>query len=325
MNAASSTGATTTAGHSIIVPVYNSAKTLPMLVDAVEQAFLQAKTPFEVILVNDGSHDASWSIITELAAGRPWLRGICLFRNYGQHNALLAGLRNARYNVTVTLDDDLQHPPTEIDKLLAALEEDVDVVYGTPAREQHGLFRDLASLITKLALRSAMGAKTAAQTSAFRVFRTDLRQAFANYGSPTVSIDVLLTWATTRFTSVQVLHAPRFEGKSNYTFGKLVRHALNMTTGFSVLPLQFASMMGFAFTALGITVLAYVVGRYMLFGSAVAGFPFLASIIAMFAGVQLFALGVIGEYLARMHFRIMEKPAYTIRGHVSSEQLPRSL
>ena len=118
--------------------------------------------------------------------------------------------------------------------------------------------------------------------------------------------------------AITLRHDPRRLGVSNYTVGKLLRHALNMMTGFSVAPLQLASIVGFSFTLFGFGVLAYVLGRYLLFGSTVAGFPFLASIIAIFSGAQLFALGIMGEYLARMHFRLMEKPSYAVR--VESER-----
>ncbi len=238
---------------------------------------------------------------------------INLMRNYGQHNALLCGIRVAQYEVIVTMDDDLQHPPEEIVPLLQKLDEGYDVVYGTPQQQQHGFWRDMASQMTKLALQSSMGAETARKVSAFRVFRTQVRNAFTTYQSPFVSIDVLLTWATTRFTSVIVRHEPRRLGESNYTFSKLVRHAVTMMTGFSVLPLQLASLIGFFFTLIGFIILLYVVGGYLLRGYSVPGFPFLASIIAIFSGAQLFALGIIGEYLARMHFRMMEKPPYVVR------------
>ena len=128
-----------------------------------------------------------------------------------------------------------------------------------------------------------------------------------------MSIDVLLTWGTNRFASVRVDHRPRYSGKSNYTFRKLAIHAINMMTGFSTLPLQIASVTGFVFTLFGLIVLAYVLIRYVMEGGSVPGFPFLASVIAIFSGAQLFALGIIGEYLARMHFRMMEKPTYVLR------------
>jgi glycosyltransferase involved in cell wall biosynthesis len=312
---------------SIVVPVYNSAPGLSTLMARIVPVMEKIGVDFEVVLVNDGSRDASWDQIVALSDQYPHLRGINLMRNYGQHNALLAGVRKARGEVVVTLDDDLQNPPEEIPRLLAKLAEGHDVVYGTPQHEQHGLWRDVASQVTKLALQSAMGAESARKVSAFRAFRTGLREGFASYRGPFVSIDVLLTWSTTRFASIEVKHDARQLGVSNYTFRKLVTHALNMTTGFSTLPLQLASMAGFAFTLFGFGVLAYVLGRLLIEGQSVPGFPFLASVIAIFSGAQLFALGIIGEYLARMHFRMMDRPPYATRDEVGEERvgLPRAV
>ena len=266
----------------------------------------------EIVLVNDGSADESWSVIRELSRENSSVRGINLMRNYGQHNALLAGIRAARGATIVTMDDDMQHPPEEIPRLLVPLAEGQDVVYGTPRSLPHSLLRNAASWITKLVLQKAMGAETARKVSAFRAFRTNLRGAFENYQSPFVSIDVLLTWGTRRFTAVEVEHRPRQIGRSQYTLRSLVTHALTVATGFSTLPLRLASLVGFSFTLLGLAVLAWVVGRYLVSGGSVPGFPFLASIIAIFSGAQFFALGIIGEYLARMHARMMERPTYAI-------------
>lgn len=299
-------------GLSFVVPVYNSGQILPKFVARFQPVMQVLGRPHELILVNDGSKDDSWEVIQRLARENPWIRGLQLMRNYGQHNALLAGIRAARFATVVTMDDDLQHPPEELPKLLAAFTPGIDVLYGTPHQLQHGLLRDVSSAVTKMVLQKAMGSKTARLVSAWRVFRTDVRTGFARYDSPFVNIDVLLTWSSNRFASVNVRHEPREAGNSNYGVAKLIRHTLNMMTGFSVLPLQLASVVGFAFTLFGMAVLVYVVGRYLVSGSTVAGFPFLASIIAIFSGAQLFALGIIGEYLARIHFRTMSQPAYTV-------------
>jgi undecaprenyl-phosphate 4-deoxy-4-formamido-L-arabinose transferase len=298
---------------SVVTPVYNGEASIGELCRRLAEVLPGISTQHEVILVNDGSQDRSWEVISELSSRSPTVRGLNLTRNYGQHNALLCGIRAAKYEVIVTMDDDLQHPAEEIPLLLARLEEGFDVVYGAPKAEQNGLMRALASHMTRLALCAAIGSEVAKNVSAFRAFRTQLREAFASYESPFVSIDVLLTWATTRFGATTIAFQPRHAGSSNYTFAKLVRHAFDMMTGFSTAPLQLASLVGFACTLFGIGVLIYVVGRYLLEGS-VPGFPFIASIIAIFSGAQLFALGVIGEYLARMHFRTMNRPAYAIRG-----------
>jgi undecaprenyl-phosphate 4-deoxy-4-formamido-L-arabinose transferase len=302
-----------TGSISVVVPVFNSASRLASLVGRLSVSLNQVGAPYEIILVNDGGQDASWERIVDLSVEYQRLRGINLMRNYGQHNALLAGIRAAQYDIIVTLDDNLQHPPEEIAKLLEKLSVGFDVVYGTPQKEKHGLWRKMASWLTKLAMQSAMGAETARSISAFRAFRTTLRDAFVTYQSPFVSIDVLLTWGTSRFASVPVRHDSRQEDESNYTFRKLVTHALNMMTGFSTLPLQLASLVGFTFTLFGLAVLLYVLGRFVVQGGSVPGFPFIASTIAIFSGAQLFALGIIGEYLARMHFRTMNRPAYAVR------------
>jgi glycosyltransferase involved in cell wall biosynthesis len=298
---------------SVVIPVYNASLTLPDLISQLDSVLPALTGTYEVILVNDGSRDQSWETICSLAERYSWVRGINLMRNYGQHNALLCGIRAARYEIAVTMDDDLQHPPQEISKLLTKLAEGYDVVYGTPIDEQHGLWRDLASQITKLVLQTAMGAQNARKVSAFRAFRSEIRQAFANYGGSFVMIDVLLTWGTTRFASTPVRVEARRQGKSNYTFSKLITLAFNLLTGFSILPLQLASILGFASMFFGLCVLLYVVGFYIINGGSVPGFPFLASIIAIFSGVQLFALGIIGEYLGRLFNRSLDQPAYTIR------------
>jgi undecaprenyl-phosphate 4-deoxy-4-formamido-L-arabinose transferase len=308
-----------TDGISVVVPVYNSEDSLPILIKRLEPILATCTRRFEAILVDDCSQDKSWEVVSRLVQQHTWVRGIRLMRNFGQHNALLCGIRASQYAITVTLDDDLQNPPEEIPKILARLCDGFDVVYGQPIHEQHGIFRDAASTLTKLALQSAMGAETARSVSAYRAFRTQIRRAFENYKGPYVSIDVLLTWGTTRFSSVRVNHNTRTIGKSGYTLGRLIRHAMNMITGFSTFPLQVASIIGFIFTFFGIGILVYVVTRYLMYGSSVAGFPFLASVIAIFSGAQLFALGIIGEYLARMHFRTMDRPPYAVRSENSSE------
>lgn len=311
--APSATTSSAPPGLSVVIPVYNSAEILPALLPRLQTVLSALAQRYEIILVNDGSRDASWEVASTWARQHQKIVAINLMRNFGQHNALLCGIRAAQHEVIITMDDDLQHPPEEIPKLLAKLGEGYDVVYGTPKQEQHGLWRDLASVVIKMALQEAMGAGTARQVSAFRAVRAQVRQAFADYKSAFVSIDVLLTWGTTRFAAVEVQHQPRQTGRSNYTFRKLVSHALNMMTGFSTRPLQIASIMGFTLTLFGFAVLIYVVGRYLIEGGSTPGFPFLASIIAIFSGAQLFALGIFGEYLARMHFRSMGKPSSLIR------------
>lgn len=304
---------------SIVVPVYNSSAALAELVRRIGQVVGMLDMSAELILVNDGSRDDSWQTIQSLASAYPMVRGVDLARNYGQHNAIVAGIHRAEGEIIVTMDDDLQHPPEEIPRLLERLDEGVDVVYGTPANEQHGLWRVAASQISKMVLQGAMGADTARSISAFRAFRRTAAGPFELIRSSYVNVDVLLSWGAARFATVVVRHDPRHAGSSNYTFRMLLRHALRMLIGFSTAPLRFASVVGFASLLFGFAVLAYVFGRYLLEGGSVPGFPFLASIVTIFAGAQLFSLGIIGEYLAGIHFRSMDRPVYVIRSATASE------
>jgi len=297
---------------SVIIPVYNSEPILPELIARLTNSLTTISTDYEIILVNDGSCDNSWKVIAELTKKYEKVRGFNLMRNYGQHNALLCGIRSAKFEIIVTIDDDLQHPPEEIPRLLAKLDEGFNVVYGAPEKEKHSFFRNIASQMTKIILQNAMGADTARHLSAFRVFHTYLREGFEDYQGSFVSIDVLLTWATSKFTHIYVKHNPRTVGQTNYTIRKLIAHAFNMITGFSTLPLQLASIMGFSFTFLGLIILIYVIARYIYLGGSVPGFPFIAGSIAIFSGAQLFTLGIIGEYLARIYTRTLNRPPYKI-------------
>jgi len=152
--------------------------------------------------------------------------------------------------------------------------------------------------------------------SGYRVFRTGLREAFRDFRSPFVSVDVLLSWGTSGFASVPVRHEARREGSSGYTYGALATHALNVLTGFTVRPLRVVSLIGLSTMLFGLGVLVYVLVYFFVHRGDVPGFPFLASIIAIFAGAQLLSLGTIGEYIARMHTRLMGRPPYTVRREV---------
>ena len=298
---------------SIVVPVYNSEGSLPVLLQRLGVLLPTLARQFEVVLVDDASRDGSGAVVDRASDEHDWVVGIHLVRNFGQHNALLCGIRNARFATIVTMDDDLQNPPEEISRLLAKLAEGFDVVYGFPQRESHGLWRNFASRITKLTLQKAMGVDVASRVSSFRAFRSPVREAFADYRGAFVSVDVLLSWGASQFAAISVSNPPRTIGKSTYTVQKLVIHTMNMVTGFSTMPLQFASLVGFVFALFGFCLLLFVLGRYFIHGETVAGFPFLASVLSIFSGVQLFSIGIIGEYLARMHCRLLDKPTYVAR------------
>ena len=305
----------TDVGLSVVVPIYRGIQTLPALIERLGQVLRGIAPAYEAILVDDGSLDESWTLIGALAKRYPWVRGIRLRRNFGQHNATLCGVRAARFDMTVTMDQDLQHRPEDIPVLIAELTPGVDVVYGTPLRHPRGVFRNGLTVLTKRMLAYIMQQPPVRDISAFRLFRTELRDAFSRFSSPSVTLDVLLSWGTTGFASVAVEIPPA--ATSNYSFLRLVRAAMLILTGYSTLPLRLASWLGFTMTVFGLAVFIYVLIVYVTSGS-LPGFPFLASIISLFSGAQLLMLGVFGEYLAQMFTRSMERPIYLVAETIDS-------
>jgi undecaprenyl-phosphate 4-deoxy-4-formamido-L-arabinose transferase len=293
---------------SVVIPVYNGAESIRLVVEATRRELGTLVDAFEIVLVNDGSPDQSWPALESLAEDFSEVTAINLTRNFGQHAALFCGFKHARNQIILTMDDDLQHPPAEIRKLLAGIAEGYDVVYGVPHAEAHGWWRDCASVASKLIFQRVLKMSNARDTSAFRAIRREVAAPFRDYSSPFIDVDAMLTWTTSRFLAVTTEHAPRQFGRSNYDLRKLLSHALNMVVNYTTLPLRLASVIGFCFTCIGLAVLVYVVARYLLVGSSVPGFAFLACIIALFSGAQLFALGLLGEYFAKVHFRIMGRP-----------------
>ncbi|MFC4057831.1 glycosyltransferase family 2 protein [Planomonospora corallina] len=311
---------------SVVVPCYRSAKTLPALVDRIVPVLREAGIRHEVVLVVDGSPDDTWDVARSLARRVDAVRAIRLSRNYGQHNALVAGIREARFDVVVTMDDDLQHPPEQIPLLLAALEGDrLDLVYGVPHEEEHGLLRSLASRSVKTGMAAVLGVRNAQKISAFRAFRTCLRDGFEALSGPHASVDVALSWSTTKIGAVKVHMDERAHGRSNYTPRLLLRHAVNMMLGYSSAPLRVANYLGFATGLIGLVLGAVVLWNFAVGDTTVAGFTTVASMVAIFSSAQLISIGVLGEYIGRIHGGGLGRPTYVVRertGPPASVSLP---
>lgn len=321
-------------GISVVIPVYRSALSLEPLFQRLIPALEKLGCDFEIVCVNDGSPDESWQVLRRLGenpANR--LTAVNLLRNFGQHSALLCGIRQARFQIVVTMDDDLQHPPEEICKLLAALNGGCDLVYATPERECHGPIRNLASVGMKRLVQMATGVGFVSKISAFRAFRTRLRSAFRDFHGPAMSIDVLLSWATNRVGAIETRRDARAFGKSNYTLRKLILHTLNMVTGFGVLPLRFATYAGFAILGAGLFS-GIGMGLAAVFGFGLPdSWQIVAVLLTVFSGVQLLSLGAVGEYLGRIYSLALSRPEYVVSevvvgsmsdGHTASVKLPNA-
>lgn len=298
-------------GISLVCPVYCSAQTLRILVDQI-CACLNGAYKFEILLIDDRSPDSSWLEIVQISRENSAVRGIRLGRNVGQHGALLAGIRSARFDKIVTIDDDLQNPPSEVIKLVQTLDSNGGVVYGVSADVKQKMWRRASSIGAKQLFKKFLGFDSAVNISSFRAFETNLRDAFSGEIGPSVSIDSLLTWSTSTFCSIDVQHHPRLQGKSHYSFRKLVRFMIDTATGYSVVPLRLATTLGSIVTIFGFVMFLWVTIRPLLTGVTVPGFPLLAASLAIFSGTQLLVLGILGEYIGKMHFRVMNKPSYVI-------------
>jgi len=298
---------------SVVVPVYRGEATIEALVERLSKVLPGTADQFELILVDDGSPDDSWGVIGRLTRRYDWVRGLRLTRNFGQDNAIFSGILESRFEVVATLDDDLQHEPEDLPRLLAKLVEGYDVVYGVLRVRRQVWWKSLLSSAVKRGISFITGLAAVRGMSSFRVFRAQaVRNAYETVTGPDISVDVLLSWIFRRFSAVDIEEAPRAQGTSTYGLFKLVRLSLRILTNYTTVPLRLASLLGFFFTLVGIGVFLYVLTIYFTLGS-IPGFPFLASVMTIFSGVQLFGLGIIGEYLARVFERSSGRPRFAIQ------------
>jgi len=303
---------------SIVIPCYRSEQTLALLVKAIFAALAEPPaasviSDFEVVLVVDGSPDGTADVANQLASEHSDVRAIELRRNYGQHNALLAGITHAKHEVVVTMDDDLQHLPNQIPALLVPLARgEADLVYGVPREEEHGFWRSAASRTVKRGLALA-GVRAADDVSAFRAFWTAQREGFTHIEDPYVSLDVMLSWTTTSISRVVVQMDQRLVGKSSYSLRALVRHSINMITGYSNIPLRVVAWLGGVCALIGAVLGAVVLWNFAAGDTTVAGFTTIAAMVAVFSGAQMLSLGIIGEYLGRLHTRSTGKPTFLVK------------
>jgi undecaprenyl-phosphate 4-deoxy-4-formamido-L-arabinose transferase len=268
---------------------------------------------YEIVFVDDGSADDSWKVLGELHAEYPdRIVAIQLMRNYGQHNALMAGFRHARGRFVVTMDDDLQNPPEEIPKLLKAIEDkNLDLVYGCYEDKQHRAWRNLGSALINGFYRLIFRSKVT--ISSFRIIRRELLESIFLYSLNFTFVDGLLAWNTQRVGQVMVEHHARTTGRSGYSLGKLAVLALNLFTNFSLLPLQLVSFLGFLAAGGGMVMAVYYFVQYLRANITVPGYASTIIAVLILGGTNLLALGIIGEYLGRLHLNVNRKPQYVER------------
>ena len=298
---------------SVVVPVYRSAEGLPLLLERLRQDLSKSFASWEAVLVNDGSPDDSWQILEGLVGRYPFLVAVDLRRNRGQDNALMAGLRLSRGEVVVIMDDDLQHDPRDVPRLVARVREGWDVCFADFGSKQQAWWKNLGSAFNGWVARAVIDKPRDVYLSPFKAVSRGVVDEVIRYDGPYPYVDGLILSVTSRFARIDATHHARSVGSSNYDLVRSVAVWLKLATGFSVRPLRLAS-----FAGLGTSLLAFLFGlflivRWFLVHGEVEGWTSILVVVSFLGGLQLFGVGIVGEYVGRAYLNINRKPQYTVR------------
>jgi glycosyltransferase involved in cell wall biosynthesis len=303
---------------SIIIPHFKSSA-INEIVEKINIDLI-GKLDFEIIIVDDSKLVQSWLNLNDIFKNSSNVTCLELSKNFGQHNSILAGISVARNELIVTIDDDLQVDPDQILIIYKHLiDRNLDLVYGIPFESGHSSLRKLASNVLKSILGKVLLVKSAKEINSFRIFRKNLLYNFSENSTGDVSIDAMLFWCTGNYESIKVNHQPRKYGKSTYNFKKLFNLAVETILGYSTLPLRLSTYLGLFITLLGSTFLIFVVFRLIINGITIQGYLSTIAAITIFSGVQLTSLGIIGEYLRKIHINSMRKPTFIIRNKIQHD------
>lgn len=307
---------------SVVVPVYGSANILPDLVAALEHVLAPSLGTgnFEVLLVHDHGPDHAWPTITELAGSRPWLRGIDLRLNAGQHNAIMAGLAHASGRYLVTMDDDLQHDPADIPRILDRLRAGADVCYVQFLSRHHAAWKRFGSRFNDRIARWLLGKPIGLYLSPFRGLHSSIRDEMVRYSGPFVYVDGLILQSTGNIATIEATHHPRQDGRSGYSLRKSISLWLQMATSFSVAPLRLATVVGLVFSLFGFVLAVLLALQKLAHPDTTVGWTSLMVAMLIIGGIQLLALGAIGEYVGRVLLNVTNRPQYVIGRSVNLPQ-----
>jgi len=288
--------------YSIVIPVFRSAESLRELYERITKVFQDITFHYEIILVDDASPDDSWTIMQQLRAKDQRVKIIQHTRNFGQHKAILCGLYHSKGDFAITIDDDLQHPPEEIPKLIECIRnsDEIDVVMGSYKVKQHSRFRNFGSKIINLIISYVFHKRRDLKLTGFRIIRRSVADELVNVRTHSPRINSMLLGITNRITNVKVAHHSRRYGRTGYTFSRMVSDALDTILSHSSLPLQIMSFMGFGSMLLSVVLSIRYLHQYFFDGVSVAGWTTTILLLLFFSGVLLFSLGIVGEYLIRI-------------------------
>jgi len=294
--------------------VYRSENILPTLVEKIHAAMINSNMSdqFELLLVNDCSPDNSWAVICSMADKYQFIKGISLRRNFGQHNATMAGLNHISGDIVVIMDDDMQHPPEAISDMVAAISGGFDVCYTRYINRKHPSWKKLGSQFNDWASSKFLGKPKGLYLSSFKAMQKEVVMEVIKYDGPYAYVDGLILDVTRSITAIDIQHQVRFEGEGNYNLFSSISLWMKMATSFSVSPLRFASFMGFGISLFSIIMIGIIFIQKMIHPEMAAGWASLIATILFIGGVQTLCIGMIGEYLGRTYLKLNGKPQYTV-------------
>jgi undecaprenyl-phosphate 4-deoxy-4-formamido-L-arabinose transferase len=299
---------------SIVIPVYNESANLAALWTRLEPVVSALGRKCEVIFIDDGSRDDSLDILQDLAARDARVRVVELARNFGQHSALLAGFRICRGDIVVTLDADLQNPPEEIPKLIAAIDAGNDVVGGWREERQDVTYRRMASRLQNRLTSMLVGVSMHDYGCMLRAYRRHIIETVVECDEKAAFVPALANTFAKRVAEIPVAHAERAGGESKYNIFSLAHLSLNLITGFSLLPMRALSLTGMGIFLLDAIFAAVLLAHRLIYGPQQEGALWtLFSILFLFVGLIFLALGLIGEYIGRIYIEVRRRPNYIVR------------
>lgn len=307
---------------SIAIPCYNSAKTLSIVVDEIKKVFADnGGYDYEIVLVNDNSPDDTYEVIQSLCKDNSNIVGVDLSKNYGQSSAQMAAVNYLNGDIAVFMDDDGQHPPAELFKLVEEIEKGNDLVFACFPQKKHSAFKRITSNInSKLLEATNRKPRDIKITSYFALSKLAI-EGLRKYKSPYPSICGYLLQITRRIVNVEISHRERIAGKSNYNLKKLLRLWLQGFTNFSIAPLRFASMLGFVFAILGFCAMLYYLICKLVLPNVAVGFTSIVSLILIIGGLIMLMLGIIGEYIGRIYILLSNMPQYEVRDVINKKEV----
>jgi len=301
---------------SIIIPVYNGASTIISLVSKLIKELVSYD--FEIILINDCSNlDNSFEVCNKLATENNKIKFLDLSKNFGEHNAVMAGLNLCNGSCAVIMDDDFQNPPEEVVKLITKMDEKFDVVYSKYSIKNHNFLRNLGSKFHNAVASLLIGKPKGLYLSSFKIINRFVINEIIKYTGPHPYIDGLILRVTRNYSTVTVLHNKREDGKSGYTARKLISLWINMLTNFSIMPLRLATYTGFLTGIIAILFSIYIAIEKIMNPNLPIGWATTVIAILFLGSVQLFTIGIIGEFLGRVFLKMNGTPQYIIKTKVN--------